>query len=147
MNFVCHSGMLSAPCYALSHISKEGLAMKNACRFGFSVLAGTVLVAGALALPPAKTHQTPEGQQAAAQTQSVSGKIASIDQSSFTITVGSGSSIDQDPQKPAAASSTMTFAVDKNTTVEGSMKVGSTADVTYRQDGGTNVAISVRVTP
>jgi Cu/Ag efflux protein CusF len=121
--------------------------MKNTWRIGFSTLAGTVLVAGALAMPPAATHQGAQDQQAAPQTQSVSGKIASIDQSSFTITVGSGSSIDQDPQKPAAASSTMTFAVDKNTTVEGSMKVGSTADVTYRQDGGTNVAISVHVTP
>jgi Cu/Ag efflux protein CusF len=121
--------------------------MKNTWRVGFSTLAGTVLVAGALAMPPAAKHQAAQAQQATPQTQSVSGKIASIDQSSFTITVGSGSSITQDAQKPAAASSTMTFAVDKNTTVEGSMKVGSTADVTYRQDGGTNVAISVHVTP
>jgi Cu/Ag efflux protein CusF len=122
--------------------------MKNTWRVGFSTLAGTVLVAGALAMPRATTHQAAQAQQAAPQTQSVSGKIASIDQSSFTITVGSGSSITQDAQKPAAAaSSTMTFAVDKNTTVEGSMKVGSTADVTYRQDGETNVAISVHVTP
>jgi Cu/Ag efflux protein CusF len=122
--------------------------MKNTWRVGFSTLAGTVLVAGALAMPRATTHQAAQAQQAAPQTQSVSGKIASIDQSSFTITVSSGSSITQGAQQPpAAASSTMTFAVDKNTTVEGSMKVGSTADVTYRQDGGTNVAISVHVTP
>jgi hypothetical protein len=37
--------------------------------------------------------------------------------------------------------------IDKNTTVEGSLKVGSNADVTYRQENGTNIAISVRVTP
>jgi hypothetical protein len=145
MNFVCHSGMLSAPCYALSHISKEGLAMKNACRFGFSVLAGTVLVAGALALPPAKTHQTPEGQQAAAQTQSVSGKIASVEQNTFTLTVASGSSVSE-AQQPTSAT-TMSFVTDKNTTVEGKLKVGSAADVTYRQDNGANVAISVHVAP
>jgi hypothetical protein len=145
MNFVWHSGMLSAPCYALSHISKEGLAMKNACRFGFSVLAGTVLVAGALALPPANTHQTPEGQQAAAQTQSVSGKIASVEQNTFTLTVASGSSVSE-AQQPTSAT-TMSFVTDKNTTVEGKLKVGSAADVTYRQDNGANVAISVHVAP
>ena len=117
--------------------------MKNAWRFGFSTLAGTVLVAGALALPPANTLQSQEGQQAAPQAQSVSGKIASVDQNSFTLTVASKSSVSQDP----SASSTMSFTIDKNTTVDGKLKVGSSADVTYRQDNGTNVAISIHVTP
>jgi Cu/Ag efflux protein CusF len=119
--------------------------MKNAWRFGFSTLAGMVLVAGALALPPANTHQSQEGQQAAPQPQSVSGKIASVDQNSFTLTVASKSSVSQDPQP--SASSTMSFTIDKNTTVDGKLKVGSSADVTYRQDNGANVAISVHVTP
>jgi Cu/Ag efflux protein CusF len=121
--------------------------MKNTWRFGFSALAGTVLVAGALALQ-ANTHQTQQpGTQAAAKTQSVSGKIASVDQNSFTLTVGSGSSVSQDPQAKPSTSSTMSFRVDKNTTVEGKLKVGSSADVTYRQDNGANVAISIHVTP
>ena len=119
--------------------------MKNVWRFGFSALAGTVLVAGALALPPANTHQSQDGQQAAAQTQSVSGKIASVDQNSFTLTVASGSSVSAAPQPTSAT--TMSFTIDKNTTVEGKLKVGSTADVTYRQDNGANVAISVHVAP
>jgi hypothetical protein len=117
--------------------------MKNVWRFGFSTLAGTVLVAGALALPPANTQQTQEGQQAAPQTQSVSGKIASVDQNSFTLTVASRSSVSQDQQP--SASSTMSFTIDKNTTVDGKLKVGSSADVTYRQDNGANIAISVHV--
>jgi Cu/Ag efflux protein CusF len=120
--------------------------MKNTWRFGFSTLAGTVLVAGALALPPTNTQQTQQGQQAAPQTQSVSGKIASVDQNSFTLTVASRSSVSQDQQQPPGSSSTMSFTVDKNTTVDGTLKVGSSADVTYRQDNGTNVAISVHVT-
>jgi Cu/Ag efflux protein CusF len=120
--------------------------MKNAWRFGFSTLAGTVLVAGALALPPANTHQTQQGQQAAPQTQSVSGKIASVDQNSFTLTVASKSSVSQDQEQQPSASSTMSFTIDKNTTVDGKLKVGSSADVTYRQDNGSNVAISVHVT-
>jgi Cu/Ag efflux protein CusF len=117
--------------------------MKNVWRFGFSTLAGTVLVAGALAIPPAGTHQTPQPQQTAPQTQSVSGKIASVDQNSFTLTVGAGPSISQ----TASSASTMSFTIDKNTTVDGKLKVGSTADVTYRTDNGSNVAISVHVTP
>jgi hypothetical protein len=121
--------------------------MKNAWRFGFFTLAGTVLVAGALAFPPANTHQTQQGQEGAAQAQSVSGKIASVTQSSFTLTVASKSTVSQDRQPQPDASSTMAFTIDKNTTVEGKLKVGSSADVTYRQDNGTNIAISVHVAP
>jgi hypothetical protein len=145
MNFVCRSGTLSALRYWLSQISEEGLVMKNVWRFGFSTLAGTVLVAGALALPPTNTHLTQDGPQAAAQTQSVSGKIASVDQTSFTLTVASPSSVSE-VQQPTSAT-TMSFVIDKNTTVEGKLKVGSAADVTYRQDNGANLAISVRVAP
>lgn len=122
--------------------------MKNVWRFGLSTLAGTVLVAGALALPPAHSQQTPDTQRSAAQTQSVSGTIASVEKTSFTLTVASGSSVSQDPQTQpgaAAGAKTMSFTIDKNTTVEGTLKVGSTADVTYRQDSGANVAISVHV--
>jgi Cu/Ag efflux protein CusF len=122
--------------------------MKNVWRFGFSTLAGTVLVAGALALPPANTHQTQERQQAAAQTQSVSGKIASVEKNSFTLTLSTAStSVSQDPQQPPSSAKTMSFTIDQNTTVEGKLKVGANADVTYRQDNGANVAISVHVAP
>jgi hypothetical protein len=41
----------------------------------------------------------------------------------------------------------MTFLIDKNTTVEGNLKVNANADVTYREESGSNVAISVRITP
>jgi len=41
----------------------------------------------------------------------------------------------------------MSFKLDKTTTIDGSLKVGANADVTYRQEKGENIAISVRVTP
>ncbi len=42
----------------------------------------------------------------------------------------------------------MTFATDKNTTIDGTLAVGSSADVTYRiLENGTNLAVSVHVTP
>jgi invasion protein IalB len=123
--------------------------MKNAWRFGLSSLAGLILVGGALALPAAQSSGSQEpSSQAQAQTQTVSGKIASVERNSFTLTVGSG--IEQSAQDPSTSSQsgrTMTFSIDKNTTVEGTLKVGSNADVTYRSDNGANVAISVHVTP
>lgn len=122
--------------------------MKNAWRFGLSSLAGLILVGGALALPATQSSGSQEPSQATAQTQTVSGKIASVDRSSFTLTVGSG--IEQsatDPSSSSQSARSMTFQIDKNTTVEGTLKVGSNADVTYRSDNGANVAISVHVTP
>ena len=41
----------------------------------------------------------------------------------------------------------MTFLIDKNTTVEGNLKVNANAAVTNREESGSNVAIiSVRIT-
>jgi len=41
----------------------------------------------------------------------------------------------------------MKFVMDKNTTVDGKLQVGANADVTYREDSGKNLAISVHVAP
>jgi Cu/Ag efflux protein CusF len=122
--------------------------MKTALRFTFSTLAGALLVAGALAVPPAHTQQTQEGQQAAAA-QSVSGKITSVEKNSFTLTLSSTtqSSVSEDMATSQDAPKTMSFTIDQNTTIEGKLKVGASADVTYRQENGANVAISVHVTP
>jgi hypothetical protein len=46
-------------------------------------------------------------------------------------------------QDPKAKS--MTFVVDKNTTIEGKLQVNANADVTYREDNGRNIAITVHV--
>jgi hypothetical protein len=119
--------------------------MKNAWRFGLSSLAGLLLVAGALALPQSQSPTTQEPSQSTAQTQSVSGKIASVERTSFTLTVGSA--MEQSSSSSAQSARSMTFQIDKNTTVEGTLKVGSNSDVTYRADNGANVAISVHVTP
>lgn len=119
--------------------------MKDLRRVALSSLAGLVLVSGALALPTANAHKNRETAQAAPQTQSVSGKIASVNKDSFTLTVNS--STKQNVQADPAAPRTMSFTIDKNTTIEGTLKVGSSADVTYRQENGANIAVSVHVTP
>jgi hypothetical protein len=124
--------------------------MKNVSRVFFPVLTGLFLTAAVCTLPSAArnnaTHQQ-GGQQPSAQSQTVSGKIASVDKSSFSINVTSSGSANQEQHlaNSAGGPKTMSFQIDKNTTVDGQLQVGANADVTYRQDGGNNVAISVRV--
>lgn len=76
------------------------------------------------------------------QAQSVTGTIASVGRNSFTLTLGSAMS-----QREQTSPRTMMFLVDKNTTIDGKLRVGASADVTYREENGNNVAISVRVAP
>jgi hypothetical protein len=127
--------------------------MKNLCRVFFTMLAGLTLVVAVWALAPATTNEAAllslSASQDAAQQQSVSGKIASVEKNSFTLTVGQSQTSNEknDLQLDPASPRTMTFQLDKNTTIEGSLKVGANADVTYRQERGVNVAISVHVTP
>ncbi len=119
--------------------------MKNPGRVIFSTLVGLFVVALVCALQPTVTHGTAVLSLSAGQTpaaeQTVSGKIASVEKNSFTLTVGQ--QLEQTPSTPK----TMSFKIDKSTTIDGSLKVGANADVTYRQEKSENIAISVRVTP
>ncbi len=124
--------------------------MRIVGRVIFSTLTSLALAAAVWALPP--THSTAMlglSSQDAAQQQSVSGKIASVEKNSFTLTVGQSqtSSDKNNLQSEPGNPKTMVFQLDKNTTMEGSLKVGASADVTYRQEKGANIAISVHVTP
>ena len=127
--------------------------MKNVSRFVFSSLSAAMLVATAWTMParttnnPARQSQSQTPDQSAQQLQSVSGKIASVDKSSFTLSIATTGTHGQQFQEAAASPKTMSFTIDQNTTVDGKLKVGSSADVTYRQADGANVAVSVRVTP
>jgi Cu/Ag efflux protein CusF len=120
--------------------------MKNETRFFLAAMFSVILISAAWAVPPA-THNVNVIVQDTPQTQSASGTISAVDKASFTITLAPmknasvASVAQQDPPK------SMTFVVDKNTTIEGKLAVGSNADVTYRDDNGNHVAIGVRVTP
>lgn len=80
-------------------------------------------------------------QEQTAQLQSASGRIASVQGNTFTL----------EPQSPnreqAQQEKALTFTIDQSTTVEGKIEVGANADVTYRQQDGNNIAVSVRVSP
>ncbi len=120
--------------------------MNKEFKIVLSALASLVLVASVCALPVTLPHNTYALSQAAAQTQSVSGKIASVGKSSFTLTVGPSHTISNSAQQMQdQAPKSMTFKIDKNTTVDGTLQVGANADVTYREEAGSYIAISVRV--
>jgi len=124
--------------------------MKNISRVALSVLAFVFFVSMVGVFPTRANDRTANQagkEQQAPQAQTVSGKIASVDKSSFTLTVSSSttSSKHQMTATEAAGAKTMQFQVDKNTTIDGQMQVGANADVTYRQEGGNNIAISVHV--
>jgi protein-disulfide isomerase len=119
--------------------------MKKEMRIAFSALGSLALAAATFAVPATATPAKQSSAQAQqAQTQSVSGRIASVERSSFTLAVGSGST-NPGNQMQQTSPKTMTFMIDKNTTVDGKLKVGANADVTYREDAGNNIAVSVRV--
>jgi hypothetical protein len=125
--------------------------MKHARRIVLTAVSSLALIPTVWASPQdmPKTRPDATKQQSPAQPQSVSGKIASVEKDSFTLNVASSqtNASEQKVSQQSNAAKTMTFLVDKNTTVDGTLKVDSNAEVTYRQVNGANVAISVRVTP
>ncbi|HET7106644.1 MAG TPA: hypothetical protein VFI38_07530 [Candidatus Acidoferrum sp.] len=119
--------------------------MKKELKLILTAMTSLIIIAAVAALPPAVPNTNATHTQTAAA-QSVSGKIAEVQKTSFTLNVAPShtmSSMGQDLQEPKQR--TMTFEIDKNTTVDGKMQVGASADVTYREDAGKLVAISVRV--
>lgn len=116
--------------------------MKKELKLILSAMASLILVAVVCALPVTLPN-TAEQHEQTATAQSVSGKIAEVQKNSFTLSIGPSHTIGQELQEPTQRS--MTFQIDKNTTVDGKLQVGANADVTYREDGGKLVAISVRV--
>ena len=120
--------------------------MKKELKIMWAAMASLILVAVVCALPPTLPHSTATYEQTATPTQSVSGQIAEVQKTSFTLSIGPShtmSNVGQLVQETSQRS--MTFQIDKNTTVDGKLQVGANADVTYREDGGKFVAISVRV--
>src|SRR5438094_8047342 len=120
--------------------------MKNVGRVFLTTVAGLTLVVAVWAFSPPTTHQAAllslSSNSNAPQEQSVSGKIASVEKTSFTLTVGQSQTqnLQQDPSTPK----TMTFMIDRYTTIDGSLKVGAHAEAPYRQAQGCTLAISAR---
>jgi hypothetical protein len=123
--------------------------MKNAWRTALALGAYSILAVAVWAVPPKATaHSGLALLQDLPQLQSVSGRIKSVHSSTFTLLTAEspparGNQLIQERDHP----STMAFVIDRNTALDGKLKVGANAAVTYRQDDGGNVAVSVRVAP
>jgi hypothetical protein len=73
---------------------------------------------------------------AAAENQSVAGRISALGDASFTVDVLKN-----------REKQTLEFQVDGNTKVEGKLAIGAQASIEYRSDAGKNIAVRVVVTP
>ena len=121
--------------------------MTKEWRNTFSVLCALVIAAMLTTVSPVTANSapnTPDGAQQQSDTQSVSGTIAAVGRNSFTLTLTSAINAQQQHSQYSTPKA-MTFLIDKNTTVDGRLRVGASADVTYRQESGNNIAINVRV--
>ena len=120
--------------------------MKNPHRIVVATLASLMLVAALWAMPPATNNAQPTATAQTPAQLSVSGKITAVGKDTFTLAVaGSQTSSGQQFAQEAPKPKSMTFHIDKNTTIEGKLKVDANADVTYREENGKNIAISVHV--
>jgi len=70
------------------------------------------------------------------ENQSISGKISSVGDASFSVDVQKNQKIN-----------TVQFLVDGNTKIEGRLTVGAQASVEYRSDSGNNIATHIVVEP
>lgn len=71
-----------------------------------------------------------------AATQTISGKIATVADTTFTLDIGRS----DNPNR-------LQFLIDDSTKMEGKLTVGARATVEYRSDGDKNIATRVAVTP
>lgn len=119
--------------------------MNKMARVGVSVIA-CLAIAGFLSVAPSLARKSAAlSAQSAAETHTVSGKITAIGKNSFTLLVGSTKKMSEESSNESNNGKSMTFLVDSNTTIDGSVQVGVDADVTYRIDSGQYVAVNVRV--
>lgn len=85
-------------------------------------------------------------QEQTAQLESTSGRIASVQGNTFTLEPQKSQTSGREPAQQDGQTA-VTFTIDQSTKVEGKIEVGANADVTFRQQAGNNIAVSIRVTP
>lgn len=118
--------------------------MSNSRRVILAAITTLTLVVAVWAISPATGNAQPALASQTASPLSVSGKITSFKKDSLTLAVG-GSQTSGQQLAQTTETKSMTFVIDKNTTIEGKLKINANADVTYREDNGKNIAISVKV--
>ena len=107
------------------------------------LLWGMLLSGAGLAMTPCaigtEAGQDRAPKSEAVQVKSVSGRITSIQGNTFTV------ESERRDQTKNDQNSRMTFTLDQATTVDGKLDVGANADVTFREQAGNKIAVSIRV--
>ena len=93
-----------------------------------------MLASGAIASPKPAGRPQMESQPPADSLMTASGKVVSMADAAVTLEV-----------KKGEKKKTLSFVTDKETKVEGTLAVGVEAQVTYRQQDGNNVAVTIHV--
>jgi hypothetical protein len=128
--------------YLHAHAFQEVPYMNRIPTIGLSLLLGSLLAGAALSTPGANAKQDREARDQAVGLESLSGRITSINGNTFTVE----SERRQTQNARTDPTSAMTFMLDQNTTVDGKLEIGANANVTFREENGNNIAVSVRVT-
>lgn len=105
------------------------------------VVLGTALSAGT-AVYPATSSTAPIYVQTA-KVESASGRITSVQGNTFTLEVSRQNGPGNDRSK--GNEKALTLTLDQDTDVYGKIAVGAEANVTYREQDGNNIAVSVRI--
>jgi hypothetical protein len=131
---------LSCCILAATSLNEKAPTLNKESRVVFLSMASLILTAAVWALPGTATRSSAQPnamhEQAGTQTQSISGKIASVGKSSFTLTITSQGLSELGTSSQEAASKSMTSVIDKNTTVDGKLQVSANAGVIYKEDHG-----------
>jgi hypothetical protein len=120
--------------------------MKNIHRVGLSLISGSVLAMAAWALPvAAPSAKTAATAANGVQLESVSGTVVTVARYAFTLTTPAAAPQGMQVARVDDTTKTMMFIIDQNTTIDGRLRIGASADVVYRNDAGNNMAVSVTV--
>jgi hypothetical protein len=120
--------------------------MKNVHRVGLSLISGSLIAIATWALPvAAPSAETAAASQNGIQLQSVSGTVSTVARDAFTMTTPAAAPQGSEVAQVDDTTKTMMFVIDQNTTIDGKLRVGASADVVYRNDAGNNMAVSVTV--
>jgi hypothetical protein len=120
--------------------------MKNIHRVGLSLISASLLAIATWALPvAAPSPKTAAASQNGVQLESVSGTVVTVARDAFTLTTPAAAPQGMQVAQVDDTTKTMMFVIDQNTTIDGRLRSGASADVVYRKDAGNNMAVSVTV--
>lgn len=80
-----------------------------------------------------------------ATVQSASGQITAVQGNTFTLQISSTKNDIASSQSGPSDQKALTFTIDQDTDVDGKIAIGAQASVTYREQDGNNIAVSIRI--